>query len=187
MAPSRCLRNWIGYQLPVETFQETVVENPGPSMYPVSARASEARCPNPTTAKTCPVVESMILFKRLIMYSSRVSMSILLKTGYLFRKAPISESISSVTFDQFILLNGRTTRLASASTTSFAFSFLGSFLNAAPVLWIGRSMNSTLDPTAFAAFAASNISVPGADPVNWPANFSNNAIVRNDTPAPRPL
>ena len=121
------------------------------------------------------------------MYSSRVSINILLNTGYLFRKAPICESMSSVTFDQFILLNGKTTRLASASITSFAFSFLGSFLNAAPVLVIGRSMNSTLDPTAFAALAASSISVPGGDPVICPANFSNKAIVRNDTPAPRPL
>ncbi len=127
-------------------------------MYPASALASEALCPNPTTAKTCPVVESITPFKQLIIYSSRVSINILLKTGYLFRKAPICESMSSVTFDQFILLNGRTTRLASASTTSFAFSVLGSFLNAAPVFAIGRSMNSTLDPTALAALAASNIS-----------------------------
>src|SRR2546425_493028 len=98
------------------------------------------------------------------MYSSRVSIKILLKTGYLFRKAPICDSISSVTFDQFILLNGKTTRLANASTTSLAFSFRGSLRNAAPVLVIGRSMNSTLDPTALAALAASNISVPGGVP-----------------------
>src|SRR5437879_12982302 len=98
------------------------------------------------------------------MYSSRVSISILLNTGYLFRKAPICESMSSVTFDQFILLHGRTTRLASASTTSLAFSFRGSFLKAAPVLVIGRSLNSNLDQTAFAAFAAYRLAVPVGHP-----------------------
>jgi len=114
------------------------------------------------------------------MCSSRVSINILLNTGYLFRKAPICESMSSVTFDQFILLNGKTTRLARASTTSFAFSFRGSFRNAAPVFVIGRSMNSTLDPTALAALAASNISVPGGDPVIWRSCAGADELVRHD-------
>src|SRR5437660_12527490 len=98
---------WIALELPVDTCQEKLVANPGPSMYPASALASEARCPNPTTAKTCPVVVSMIIFKRSIMYSSRVSINLLLNTGYLFRIATICDSMFAVNVDQCILLNGQ--------------------------------------------------------------------------------
>ncbi len=92
----------------------------------------------------------------------------------------------SVTLERLRPPSGRRMMLRSESTPSRTFSLNGSVRSEATVVAIGRSMNSTREPTERAASIALTISVPGGEPVISPANLSSSIMARKDTPPARP-